>query len=74
MTIPAAGGSTKGFTFDFDGLATGINTVQGSGFKVQDSKIFNLAGQRVDGSRFKVNGSGLKTGIYIVNGKKVLVK
>ena len=67
------GGNIKGFTFDFDN-ATGINTVQGSGFKVQDSKIYNLAGQRVDGSRFKVNGSGLKTGIYIVNGKKVLVK
>ena len=72
MVIPAVGG-VKGFTFDF-GNATGINTVQGSGFKVQDSKIYNLAGQRVDGSRFKVNGSGLKTGIYIVNGKKVLVK
>ena len=73
MVIPAGVG-VKGFTFDFDGVATGINTVQGSGFKVQDSKIYNLAGQRVDGSRFKVNGSGLKTGIYIVNGKKVLVK
>ena len=73
MVIPASS-PTKGFTFDFEGLATDINTVQGSGFKVQDSKIYNLAGQRVDGSRFKVNGSGLKTGIYIVNGKKVLVK
>ncbi len=74
LATAASGGAVKGFTFDFDGLATDINTVQGSGFKVQDSKIYNLSGQRVDGSRFKVNGSGLKTGIYIVNGKKVLVK
>ena len=73
LPINLGGSSVKALTFDFDN-ATGINTVQGSGFKVQDSKIYNLAGQRVDGSRLKVNGSGLKTGIYIVNGKKVLVK
>ena len=45
--------------------ATAISQVQGSGFKVQDSEIFNLAGQRM---------SKLQKGVNIVNGKKVLVK
>ena len=47
------------------GDADAINTVQGSGFKVQDSEIFNLAGQRM---------SKLQRGVNIVNGKKILVK
>ena len=38
------------------------------------NSYFNLAGQRVDGSRFTVNGSGLKPGLYIINGKKVVIK
>lgn len=38
------------------------------------NSYFNLAGQRVDGSRFAVNGSGLKPGLYIINGKKVVIK
>lgn len=54
----------KGFTFSFDD-ETGINTVQGTGFKVQDSEIYNLAGQKM---------SRLQKGVNIVNGKKVLVK
>ncbi len=45
--------------------ATAISQVQGSGFKVQDSEIFNVAGQRM---------SKLQKGVNIVNGKKVLVK
>ena len=57
-------GEVKALSFDF-GTATGINTVQGSGFKVQDSKIFNLAGQRMN---------KVQRGVNIVNGKKVLVK
>ena len=74
LATAASGGAVKGFTFDFDGLATDINTVANSQQPIANSPIYNLAGQRVEGSRFKVNGSGLKTGIYIVNGKKVLVK
>jgi uncharacterized protein YjdB len=38
------------------------------------NSYFNLAGQRVDGSRFAVNGSGLKPGLYIINGKKMVIK
>ena len=44
----------------------GINTVQDSGFKVQDSSIFDLSGRRLEGT--------LKKGIYIINGQKLLVK
>ena len=64
LTYNAGGDNVKMLSFDF-GTATGINTVQGSGLKVQDSKIFNLAGQKM---------SKLQKGVNIVNGKKVLVK
>lgn len=55
---------TKGLLFMFEG-ADGINTVQGSGFKAQDSEIYNLAGQKM---------SKLQRGVNIINGKKVFVK
>ena len=57
-------GSKDFLSFNFD-EATAISQVQGSGFKVQDSEIFNLAGQRM---------SKLQKGVNIVNGKKVMVK
>ena len=59
-----AGGGVKALTFDF-GDADNINTVQDSGFKVQNSEIYNLAGQRVQSAT---------KGLYIINGKKVMVK
>ena len=62
ITIPT---SVKEFlTFDFDD-ATAIAKIQDSGSKIQDSEIFNLAGQKM---------SKLQKGVNIVNGKKVLVK
>ncbi len=68
-----SGSPVKALSFDF-GDATAIDGLTNGQQPMANGPIFNLAGQRVDGSRFKVNGSGLKTGIYIVNGKKVLVK
>jgi len=60
------GGSVKGFALEADdALADGVNTLQGSGFKVQDAEIFNLAGQRI---------SKFQRGVNIVNGKKVIIK
>lgn len=35
---------------------------------------FTLDGRRIDGKQFKENASRLKSGIYIFNGKKLLVK
>lgn len=51
--------------FDENGGTTGINTVNGSRLKVQDSVVYNLAGQRVDNPT---------KGLYIVNGRKVVIK
>ena len=65
--------NVKAFIFVFNDDATGITETR-KATREEVESIFNLAGQRVHGSRFTVNGSGLKTGIYIVNGKKVLVK
>lgn len=50
----------------FDVVKDGITSVQGAGVKVQGAEIYNLAGQRV--------GSALKKGVFIKDGRKVLVK
>ena len=49
----------------FDGETTGINAVNGSEFMVNGSDIYNLNGQRV---------AQPTKGLYIVNGKKVILK
>ena len=49
---------------DFGGETTGINAVNGSEFKV-NGEYYNLAGQRV---------TNPTKGLYIVNGKKVIIK
>lgn len=73
VTIPAgkayldlSDSDVKGFlSFDF-GIADGIETMENNGqWTMDNAQIFNLAGQRV---------SKAKRGLYIVNGKKVLVK
>ncbi len=53
----------KALFFDFEGGADAIKNVETDNMK--DATIFNLAGQRVNKAQ---------KGIYIVNGKKVLVK
>ena len=60
----------KAFTFVFEDDATGIEeTLSNSPLKGEN--IYNLAGQMVNGK--SVNGK-LPKGIYIVNGKKIMVK
>ncbi|MBR1801343.1 MAG: Ig-like domain-containing protein [Bacteroidaceae bacterium] len=72
--LEVAGAGVKEFlSFDFD-LPTGIEAVESSELTVDNKVIYNLAGQRVDNSQFTIHNSQLKRGIYIVNGKKVLVK
>ncbi len=56
-------GEAKAFNLVFDELPTAIQSVETDNMK--DATIFNLAGQRVNKAQ---------KGIYIVNGKKVLVK
>lgn len=63
LTVPDAG-DVKAFYFDFND-ATAIAKIQDSGSKIQDSEIYNLAGQRLNKAQ---------KGVNIINGKKVLVK
>ena len=62
---PATPGTARSLSFDVDeeGGTTSINTVQGSGFRVNG--YYNLNGQRV---------AQPTKGLYIVNGKKVVIK
>ena len=60
-----ASAGVKFIGFDFSGNATGVKTVEVATEATENAVIYNLAGQRV------VNPA---KGIYIVNGKKVLVK
>lgn len=65
LTLPAAAGVKEVFFLDFSGMETDINSVETSE-EDRDAVIYNLAGQRVSKTT--------KGGVYIVNGKKVLVK
>ena len=57
--------NVKSFTFRFEDSTTGITTIDNG--QLDNDQIFNLAGQRIS------NGQ-LKRGLYIRNGKKVVVK
>ena len=45
---------------------TGIEMVQGSRLKLQDDAVYDLTGRKINGA--------LPKGLYIINGKKVLIK
>lgn len=67
LVVPQMDGSTgaKSFYLFSDAVTDGIGAVENSIFNLDDAKIYNLNGQRV---------STPQRGIYIINGKKVLVK
>ena len=56
--------SVKGFAIDFDNV-DGISSIDNGQLWMDNAPIYNLAGQRV---------AKAQKGLYIVNGKKVLVK
>ncbi len=64
LTVPVASNSVKAFFFGFDD-ADAIRSIDNGQMTMENAEIFNLAGQRVNKAQ---------KGIYIVNGKKVLVK
>ena len=65
LPVPeAAAGGAKGWSFD--GEATGIRSIE-AGAGVENAVIYNLSGVRM-------NSQNLPKGIYIVNGKKMVVK
>jgi len=53
---------------DIDGVATGIETVEVAG-EIMNGKVYNLNGQYMGESL-----NGLRKGVYIVNGKKIIIK
>lgn len=64
LRVPAAVGAKKGF---FDDESTDIGTMT---IAVEDpSEVYDLSGRRVDASM-----ESLKSGIYVVNGKKMVIK
>ena len=64
----------KVLNFVFEDEATGISLMEDGRSQMEDGVIYNLAGQRLDNSQFTIHNSQLKRGIYIVNGKKIMVK
>ena len=52
--------------------ATGIRELRGE--TVLDGVYYDLQGRRIESSKFNVQSSKLKKGVYIVNGKKMMVK
>ena len=61
--VPAAVQGAANFSFRFEGGTTGISEVKGENGEVK--AIFDLTGRQVN---------AVERGIYIINGKKVLVK
>ena len=61
--VPAAAQGAANFSFRFEGGTTGISEVKGENGEVK--AIFDLTGRQVN---------AVERGIYIINGKKVLVK
>ena len=64
----AAEGETPAAKISFEGEATGINNVAAT---VANGAVYDLSGRRV---AEKLAGASLVKGIYVVNGKKVVVK
>ncbi len=60
----SSGGSVKSFGFEFNG-ETSINAIDNGQSTIDNTAIYNLAGQKVKKAA---------KGIYIVNGKKVVIK
>ena len=54
--------------------ATGITTVLDAKELNTNGKVYNLNGQQVQSSMFNAQSSKLNKGVYIVNGRKVVVK
>jgi hypothetical protein len=63
LQLPTSTSSARDISFSFDDEPTGINMVQG--IEQKDDSYYNLQGQRV---------SQPMKGLYIINGKKVVVK
>lgn len=72
MLADAGDAKDGGFVFDF--TPTGLKTIDNGQLMIDNSPVYNLNGQRVEGSKLNVQSSKLPKGVYIVNGKKVVLR
>lgn len=68
--------SARGMNFiEFDSETTGISvSLNDNEQMTNDLVVYDLQARRMDGSRLTGNGSRLIPGLYIMNGKKVVIK
>ena len=72
-TDAASGAKLNGTLFDDEAVPTAIEIVPNRAERPA-AAIYNLNGQRVDISNFKVQNSKLAKGVYIIGNRKVVVK
>ena len=65
---------TNATVFHLNGKQDGIERNEELRMKNEESSIFNLAGQRIDNPQSAIRNPQLNRGVYIRNGRKVLVK
>ena len=63
----------RAFHMSFDDDATGISQIEDGRLKMEDG-VYDLQGRRMASSMFNSQSSILKKGVYIVNGKKTIIK
>ena len=64
---PFVGTTLQAATHFYDFTLDGIETLENEALDLNNSKIFDLQGRQMDAST-------LKKGIYIINGKKVIIR
>ena len=67
--LASGSGSVKLFRFDDE---TGINSIDNGKWTIDNADIYNLSGQKMVNG--KLSNGKLPRGLYIVNGKKVIIK
>ena len=61
------------FVLNFGDEATGINVIDNGKLTIDNVTIYDLQGRKING-RLTIDNGQLAPGVYIVNGKKVIVK
>jgi hypothetical protein len=74
MRKAASTDALKIYGIEVTSETNGIEAIDNGQLTIDNSPVYNLNGQRVESSKHKAQSSRLPKGIYIQNGKKVLVK
>ena len=64
----------RAFVLNFGDSETTNIRLMDNGQLIMDNSVFDLQGRRVERSTFNVQRSTLKKGVYIKNGRKVVIK